>query len=600
MATHPIGEDNANLIEYLNIQKDIEKSLQNRENISSRLYDIDKNLESEIKRRYAEEFRLGTLIQRNLEARVVAEEELKRHAINGNAQQRQIQQQILDSINQEIADNTKLLAIKKQVSEYEMAAIVEKMEKQKKYQDLMIGYLKKSKVFFIEDLDRAHSINSTISKMGPKMSKVAGILTGVVLLFEKIASTFIDLDKAAWEFRKTMGSMREGLASVRQGAEHVAIKFANIGVTIDKVYKSIKSLGTEMGGIINVTDDLRDTVSILNAQLDVAEEISAGFLRNMAALSKSSMESQKSMAYLAVKMSNAAGVPLADVMGDIAKMSETSVTMVSRIPGQLIKSAVEARRLNSSLEKMSSAGSTLLGFTENIQSEMEASVLLGHSINLQRARELAYKRDIVGANKEILRISKMVNFESLDKFQMEAFAKATGYSADELLKMVQASKQLELARNSSDPKIRAAVEQYEQLKNSNESIAKSSADNLEILMRQQANQERLVAVQNKWNQLWMKLSEPLLKIADITLSIVTPLVDAFPIVATLFGYFSKFLPTAGKFLGPISLGLKAFGKFLGPIGIAITAVQALYSAFKRIGSIWECFFLHGYVMQDYP
>ena len=50
---------------------------------------------------------------------------------------------------------------------------------------------------------------------------------------------------------------------------------------------------------------------------------------------------------------------------------------------------------------------------------MEASVLLGKSMNLQKARELAYHRDITGLNKEIVKLAKDANFEQLDPFQQD-------------------------------------------------------------------------------------------------------------------------------------------------------------------------------------
>jgi len=448
-------------------------------------------------------------------------------------------------------------------------------------------------------------------------------LLPILFLFGKIFAVFKSMDKAAWEFRKAMGMTRDSASALRDMAQKVAIEFTSVGVTIDGAYKSIQSLGQEMGGVHNVSKDLVKTLSLLQAQLGVSTEDSAGFMRNMAAVSGSTMEAQQNMAYIAANLSAAGGVPLPAIMKDVAKMSSTTLAMVSRVPNQIVRAAIEARRLNTTLGDMAKSSAEILNFTDNINAEMEASVLLGRSINLQKARELAYHRDLEGSTKEILRVAKQVDFENLDYFQMNAFAKSTGRSVEELTKMIQADKQLQLARTSADPKIRAQYEMYEKMRLSNEATLKAEGKNLELQMMKKANQERLTAITQKWNEIWMQISGPLLKVVDIALSIVPPLIDAGKYVAfwagslygvakifegvglnlaiwteksaKVSGFFLKmagfgnslltpfikigaFLGKMGPLVGAVMKMASPFLKLLGPVGWLVTAVQAIYGA----------------------
>lgn len=448
-------------------------------------------------------------------------------------------------------------------------------------------------------------------------------LLPILFLVGKIFAVYKSMDKAAWEFRKVMGMTRESAARLRTVAQSVAIEFAGVGVTIDEAYKSIQSLGKEMGGVHNVSKDLVKTLSLLQAQLGVSTEDSAAFMRNMAALSGSTMSAQQDTAYIAANLSAAGGVPLPDIMKDVAKMSSTTLTMVSRVPNQILRAAIEARRLNTTLDAMAKAGAEILNFSDNINAEMEASVLLGRSINLHKARELAYHRDLEGSTKEILRIAKQVNFEKLDYFQMNAFARATGRSVDELTKMIQADKQLQLARTSADPKIRAQYEMYEKMRLSNEANLKAEGKNLELQMMKKANQERLTAITQKWNEMIVKTSEFLLPVVDMLLSWIPPLMDAGKYVAfwagslygvakilesvglnlaiwteksaKVSGFFLKIAEIGNRLLTPfvkigaligkmgplVGLAMKfvsPFLKILGPIGWIVTAVQAIHGA----------------------
>ena len=449
---------------------------------------------------------------------------------------------------------------------------------------------------------------------------------------------FQSMDKAAMNFRKTMGFVRDTARDIRSISERLTINLMDMGVNIEGVYSSFVELSKIMGSVHIVTTGLVKTTAILKSQLGVAEDITAGFLRNMAAISKSSLEAQTQMAFMAGSLSQAAGVPLSDVMRDVASRSTTTLTMMSRIPSQVIRTAVELRKMGTELDRAAKSSREILNFTSNVQDEMEASVLLGHSINLQRARELAYRRDLEGSTKEILRLTKSISFENLDVFQQEAFAKATGKSVDELLGLVQAERQWEAARKSGDPAMQARVSAYEKLRNSNASIQKDQARQLEMLVLTRSNQERMTAITQKWQSILAKASEVLLPILDAVLSIIPPAMEigmvfvnwsaaiwtigkGFQIiglqVATWTNTFSKvsaFFLSMGMFgekilkvfsmiISPFSkigglLGswvpmvfkfVSPFLKILGPIGWIVTAFQFIGSLFRRLNGIGEAF-----------
>jgi len=380
-----------------------------------------------------------------------------------------------------------------------------------------------------------------------------------IYLLEKAWGLFVSMDKSAESFRMKMGMFRGNMSDIRASAQKLAIDFMHVGMTINGAYEAMGALGKEMGGIRVVTQDLVKITALLKAQLGVAEEDSAGFFRNMAAVSKSTMQAQEDMAYMAQDLAQAAGVPLPQIMNDVAKMSSQTLTMVSRVPNQILRAAIEARRMNTSLSDMARSGREILNFSDNINAEMEASVLLGRSINLQRARQLAYNRDLVGSTKEILRITRNINFENLDVFQQEAFARATGKSVDELMRMVQAEKQWDDARRSSDPKIRAQVEQYDKLLKLNEASAKARAKDVGLMVQQQANQQRLTSISNKWNQILAQASQLLLPIVDALLSAVLPAMDIARGIAAWSGGFILAKKIGEAVAGIITLGQKIAG-----------------------------------------
>jgi hypothetical protein len=391
-------------------------------------------------------------------------------------------------------------------------------------------------------------------------------LAPMLFLWTEMWKLFKEMDKATVEFNMHLGMMRSSTEKIQQYSQKIAIDYMNVGVNIGIVLKSVEALGEVSGGIKNVSLEILKTTSLLNAQLGISQETSAGFFRNMAAISGTSMESQQNMAGYAVALSNAAGTNLNQVMSDLASKSSNTLMLLSHIPEIAIKSAVEFRKLGTSLDAVADGAAHILNFTSSIQEEMEASVLIGHSLNMQTARQKAYMGDLVGYNREVLKLAQQNHFlNGMDMFQKQAFANMTGKSVADLTAMVQAEKELTDAKNSTNAEIRAAATEYERLRDLNKEAAEAEGKNMLLHMQTKSNQERMVAIQQKWNQLVAQIMPPLLKITDWALSIVPPLLP----LLTLFG--------------GLIYGVGVFGKTLDLIGTKLTSVYGLASKLGQWG-----------------
>lgn len=637
-------EKDINLLEMnLNIQKEIRDVLEKQSETIAKIGGINKNNQAAMNAALGNmHLHLGS-IEKHYESYV---DVLKYIDSISDAQRETEKAQIksakeshIDKIN----NSKKLFNVQAQVN----AILIEQYEKIKKQHDFIFDSVMSRLSILPNEVAEYKNISKQLSEIFPKLKGSSLVLYTSFLVISKFArDMYNSFEKSAFAFRKMAGMMREQAGPLRSMAEGIAIQFAHVGVTIDGAYESIKALGSEMGGLHNVTKGLVTTTSLLSSQLGVSELNTAEMLRNMAAVSKTTMQSQKSMAYFAANISMAAGIPLNVVMADVAKMSGTAYSMMSKIPLVIIKSAVEARRLNTNINDIAAASEKILDFQNSVNAEMEASVLIGESINLQRARQLAYNKDIVGSTKEILNIAKSIDFQNLDVFQMQAFARATGRNVDELMKMLQAEKELENARNSTNPAIQKQLKAYESMRAANEAMAKESGNNLELILMQKANQEKMVALQNKWNQLLMKASVIFLPLIDLAMDLTGVILDLAPymmpwvkliprIAGELQLLWAEF-ELGGKFLRSIyDIGMKAFswvpkvvelfkdmgtlilistkhlgkygaiirnifqlgskfgtflgslGGLLGPIGWILTATQVIYKTFTKWKDIFN-------------
>jgi hypothetical protein len=485
---------------------------------------------------------------------------------------------------------------------------------------------------FTPSLQRNNTILGTFKEIGKDIASNMGdfgkYLSGTVPTWKDIivkgVKMFMEFDKAGFTLRKSFGLLRGDFDVLEKNVKTLAIDLADLGVTFDGVVLATTAIGKEFNTLVASNKDLVKDVSVLSVQLGIAETESAKFLKSISGMSRSTAASQKGMIGFAKAMANAAGVPLDAVMKDVADASDEVRIYTGSSVINLIKGAAEARMMGTTFQKMADTAKKLLDFNTSITDEIEASVLLGTNVTFQRARELAYKKDILGANKEILKIAKGMDFDAMDPFQAEAFAKASGKTVTELQEMIQADKELNYIRMNGTAEQKKQLNEMQKMKGMRDVEAKDIGKQAELRLRQQVNQERINQLQNKFNQFMMELAKPVMDVVepllDLFIKVLPGLIAGIKIMVgyfTLIGSipFIKSLPViisyiasigpafmagfksvggliqGGKNVMMIFSGISAvfksifgvFGKFLGPIGIIINLFTFIGSLMKR----WE-------------
>lgn len=316
------------------------------------------------------------------------------------------------------------------------------------------------------------SIKNSVSEFASKFP----ILT---MLLGKMWEQFGAIENAAFAVRQHMGLLigDDGAAGLYKIVQNVSNQFANIGVTAEIVGKSIISISSAFGSVAFVSADIVRNFSALEASLGISGDTSAKVVRSLMGISQSSAESQVSMIGFAQAFSTAAGVPLTEVMKDLSTISESVRTTFRGSTLQLVKSTVEARKLGLNITEVGNVAEKLLNFTESINAEIEASVMLGKNISFQDARTLAYKGDILGATKNILdTIEQTTDLNKLDALQLKSISEATGLTVGQLQDSLQIRKDLKELQLSGNEEARKQVDIYNQLNGLGKEAAATAGD----------------------------------------------------------------------------------------------------------------------------
>jgi len=120
-------------------------------------------------------------------------------------------------------------------------------------------------------------------------------------------------------------------------------------------------------------------------------------------------------------------------MNEIGKMTATTLLNLRRKPEALAQAVIQAQKLGVTFDQLRSISSSLLDFETSIANELEAEVLTGKQLNLERARAAALTGNDLDLMREIgNQIGTLTEFEKMNVIQREAAAKAFGLQADQL------------------------------------------------------------------------------------------------------------------------------------------------------------------------
>lgn len=260
----------------------------------------------------------------------------------------------------------------------------------------------------------------------------------------------------------TMVSMMwEGIQKIQQGAADIRRNLGMAGKDASKAFSRAASAASSMalpvgeaaGSIVGFNKALK-TSAVVSAQtskyvlgianrMGLGAEAAAGLYKHAALSGKSLKETADETLGFTEKFNAANKVFLngAVILEDVATASARTALNTKKFPGGLKKAAAEARKLGSDLAKSEAAMSGMLDFESSLTAEMEAEVLLGRDLNLDKARLASLNGDIAGFNREINKQGiTAASFGKMNMLQQEATAKALGMGAEELAERLKGEK----------------------------------------------------------------------------------------------------------------------------------------------------------------
>jgi len=317
-------------------------------------------------------------------------------------------------------------------------------------------------------IEKAKALGVSESKSLGLIGKVRTMEAAFRVVGKEILKNLVDpLALAAGAFsliKKAISFVTAGYKEGRAAAERISTENTNIARSLGLAQGVASKLAGSVAGIGPTVEASKEAVNSLYSALGSTEKLTNNTLKvfvklsTFAGMSAESLASFQKFAKLSgqdagVLVTNMAQTALETIktnkfafsqkslLNDVANVSSVIRLRFRDQPKALVESVAKAKALGIEMNKIEDIASSLLNFEDSIAAEMEAELLTGKQLNLEKAREAALAGDTATLQNEIAsQLGSIEEFNRMNVIQQEAFAKSIGLSRSELAGMLDAQK----------------------------------------------------------------------------------------------------------------------------------------------------------------
>jgi hypothetical protein len=431
------------------------------------------------------------------------------------------------------------------------------------------------------NVGKMEAMGHLAKQLGSNLMKSLGPIALIALAIEQVVEAFKKVDGAAGDTAKELGvSYKESLKLVGE-MNNVAMNSNDIMVNTENLVKAQSSLNKMFGTSVQFSGQMAEEFTSVQERLKLSNETMASFtklgLENGKGLKDNLNTVNKTL--LEQNRINKTSFSQKEIQESIGKASAATRLQLRGSTEELTKAAVNAKKLGLEIEDLGKSSSALLDFESSISSELEAELMTGKDLNLERARAAALNGDNATLAAEMAKqIGTAADFGKMNVLQQESLAKAFGMGREDLAKMLEAQQQQQKLSSLGFKDLNSAQERY------NKMVAEgASQSELDAIFKDEALKSQLESVSQQ-----EKLSAITSKLQELFISIMDPLM---PVLDAIMNIVDGVLTPAMKILGPmVKVIAESIMGIFSPIGDLFTEIKDVFSDLfgesKELGDIW--------------
>lgn len=274
-----------------------------------------------------------------------------------------------------------------------------------------------------------------IGTMGKSLSKALGPITLIAELVKGVMAA----DKQTKELGRSMMMTKNESAKFSGEIANATRSNYQMGITGTKVLENITKVNKQFGFINEFSGETLVSMTKLTYTLKIGEEAAGNLAAAAEATGVNFEDNYKNILASSYELQQQAGtqVDLRAVLEETGKVTGQIRANFGGNTVEIGKAVTNARLLGTEMGTIAAAGKQLLDFESSISKELEAELLTGKNLNLERARAAALTGDQVTLQNELAReMGSFEDFTKMNVIQQEALAGAMGMNVDAMSDML--------------------------------------------------------------------------------------------------------------------------------------------------------------------
>lgn len=393
----------------------------------------------------------------------------------------------------------------------------------------------------------------------------------------------LDFDKRTGEIAKNFNMTNAEATKLNNQFTGIAMRSGETSINSKGIAESFTAINSELGTAVMPSEELLNNFTKLRKSAGLTNKELFGIAKLTGDSGKEFKKATGEVLAQAKITSLRNGVLLneKETLKAINKVSAATTLSLQKDPKAIAEAVAEAKSLGMELGKVESIADSLLDFESSISKELEAEMLLGKDINLEKARQFALENNIAGVAREIAKqAGSAAEFGKMNRIQQQALADAVGMSREELAESLFIQEQLKDftgdEAKAKDELLQARIKEVG-LAQAQKELAEGGFKKLED---QKNTQEKLTSAVAKMQDIFVQMAPAITAVADVILLIMEPITMISQLVGAVSGFFTEIGEKIGGLIGPLGV----VGKILKGIA-SIAIIFAAYKAFSSLASI---------------
>lgn len=278
-----------------------------------------------------------------------------------------------------------------------------------------------------------------MKSLGKSSLQVAGAL-GKMATIDLVRRGVIEMDKAQQRvvgFQRELGLSLDNASKLQVEMSTIANASGESFFNSARFAEAQQKLNEAMGTNVTLSGEMAENFSLLVYRLGLSTEEATKFNKVALGLGKNAREftGEVNARVMLLNGENKLQIDRRQILKDISQVSARTQLSIKAQGKSITDSVYSARKLGLTLGDIESISDNLLDFEKSISNELEAELLTGKDLNLQRARAAALNNDFATVAAEISKqVGSAAEFGKMNRIQQEAIANAVGMTADDLAK----------------------------------------------------------------------------------------------------------------------------------------------------------------------